>query len=172
MKRSQKRIYLINRDFQLRYAWLAAFVGIISTILTGAVLLYPLYEFEILRVPRFLPWPILLGMGLAAFLNIMLIALLGIFITHRIAGPAFSLVRAFRRLEMGKWNGRLRIRDEDELHFVVRNFNQMVDALVLAAKADLQSIGHALELLEKNPQEAKSELSKLQKIVEHRTIES
>jgi len=169
MTKTKQRIYLINRDFQLRYAWLAAFVGVISTVLTSVVLLYPLYVFEILRVPKFLPIPILMGMIMAAVLNIILIALLGIFITHRIAGPAFSLVRAIRRLELGKWNGRLRIRKQDELHFVVRNFNQMIDALQAACRNDLILIDAALDQLEKNPAQAKSELSKLKEIVEHRT---
>jgi methyl-accepting chemotaxis protein len=140
MSKPRKRIYLINRDFQLRYSMAAAVVGLVSTALTATVLLFPLYQFEILRIPRFLPLPILAAMGCAALLNILLVGLLGVFITHRIAGPMYSLVRNFRRIEMGLWAGHLRIREGDDLRYVVRNFNQMVDGLVHTARTDVAEI--------------------------------
>ncbi|MCX6129316.1 MAG: hypothetical protein NTX25_09680, partial [Proteobacteria bacterium] len=60
--RQKQRLILINRDFQFRYTGAAVLVGLLSTTLTCSVILYPLYQFEILRIPRFLPWPILIVM--------------------------------------------------------------------------------------------------------------
>jgi len=145
--KSRKRIYLINRDFQLRYSYTAACVGVVSTLVTAAVLLYPLYVFEILRIPRFLPWPILAGMALAAVINISLIGFMGIFITHKIAGPMYSLVRSFRRIEMGYWAGHLTIRDGDDLKYMVRNFNQLIDGLVEIGRQDVAFIDEIQEKL-------------------------
>ena len=133
----RKRIYLINRDFQLRYSLAAAAVGVASTALTAVLFLFPLFQFEIIRIPRFLPWPILAAIGLAALLNVFLVGLLGVFITHRIAGPMYALVRCFRRIEMGRWAGHLRVRDGDDLRFLVRNFNTMVDGLIRTGQDDL-----------------------------------
>ncbi len=70
MAKPSKRIYLINRDFQLRYAYAAVFVGLMSTIVTTTVLLYPLYKFEIVRIPQFLPLPIMSAMVAAALINV------------------------------------------------------------------------------------------------------
>ena len=147
MTKPNKRIYLINRDFQLRYSLAAVVVGILSTLVTLVVLLYPLYTFQILRIPKFLPLPIFGIMGLAAIVNILMVGLLGVFITHRIAGPMYSLVRSFRRIELGKWAGHLRIRENDDLKFLVRNFNQLVDGLVRQANQDLEVVDQAITMV-------------------------
>ncbi len=139
-----KRIYLVNRDFQLRYAFAAVAVAMVSTVLTAIILLYPLYTFEILRIPRFLPWPIFGVMILAVLCNLLLLLFVGVFITHKIAGPMFSLVRAFRQVEHGNWAARLVVRSDDELKYLVRNFNEMIDGLVKIAQADSDRIESAL----------------------------
>jgi len=146
----RKRIYLINRDFQLRYTMSAVVVGLVSTLLTSVVILAPLYTFKILRIPDFLPLPVLSGMVLAALINILLVGLMGIIITHKIAGPMYSLVRQFRRVEAGYWNSPLRLRQSDELKFVVRNFNEMLAAVVKDSSEDLTKI-EGLMLTEQDP---------------------
>jgi len=149
--KKRKRVYLVNRDFQLRYTWAAVAVGLVSTILTATIVLYPLYIFEILRIPRFLPMPILGAMSIAVVVNIVLVALMGIFVTHRIAGPMFSLVRGMRRVEAGRWRVSLRVRDGDELRYVIRNFNEMIAALCKMANDDLALVERALESVSKKP---------------------
>lgn len=131
---------LVNRDFQLRYAGAAVFVGIISTLLSSVLILYPLYEFEILRIPNFLPMPILFGMGIAALLNICLVGIMGILVTHRMAGPMYSMVRQLRVIEEGKWSGRMRLRHGDDMKYLVRNFNAMIEALERTGQTDLQNL--------------------------------
>lgn len=136
-----KRLYLINRDFQMRYTGAAIVIGCISTILTTALILFPLYQFEILRTPKFLPVPVLLMMCVAAAINVLLIGLLGVFITHRIAGPMYSLVRRFRMIEEGgEWKGDVKLRQDDDLRYVIRNFNGMVEAMVGMLHEDLELI--------------------------------
>lgn len=149
-KRPQaKRLFLVNRELQLGYAKAAMFVGLMSTLLTTVLILYPLFAFEILRMPRFLPLPILLLMGLGASLNLMLICGLSVLFTHRLAGPLFSLVRAFREVGLGALGLGLQVRAEDELKFVVRNFNAMVASLCLLTEQDAERLGVCLQTLEK-----------------------
>ena len=153
MKRP-KKIILINRDFQLKYARIVVFLGLISTAFTTAVLLIPLYQFEILRIPAFLPLPILIAMGIASIGNILLVGLLGIHMTHRIAGPMYSLARSFREVELGRWYGQAKIRKNDELWYVVRNFNAMMDAISRQSNSDysaLCTIGDKLDAMGSNP---------------------
>ena len=145
--RQKQRLILINRDFQFRYTGAAVLVGLLSTILTTSVILYPLYQFEILRIPRFLPWPILSVMLIAALLNIGLVGFMGILLTHRLAGPMYSLVRQFRRVEEGRWYGQMKIRDGDDMRYVVRNFNAMLEAINQQAFIDFEKLRRIRELL-------------------------
>ncbi len=145
----RKRIFLVNRDFQLRYSAAAVVVGFLSTLLTTGILLIPLYIFEILRIPRFLPTPILLVMAVACLVNILTVGLLGIFVTHKIAGPMFSLVRHFRKVEGGVWYGEMHVRPQDDLRYVVRNFNEMLNGIRGLAKGDLELVEEALAMPDK-----------------------
>ena len=124
-----KRVYIVNRDFQFRYIYLAVVVGVISTAITASVILMPLYQFEILRIPKFLPAPILWSMVGAVCLNILFIGLVGVFVTHKIAGPIYALVRSLRALEEGKLVDEVRVREGDDLKYLVRSFNGMVSSL-------------------------------------------
>lgn len=141
----EKRMFLVNRDFQLRYTSAAVIVGIISTLLTACIVLIPLFIFEILRLPRFLPVPILLVMALACLMNISIVGLMGVFITHKVAGPMFSLVRFFRRVEAGMWFGEMRTRPDDDLAYLVRNFNEMLSGIRRCSHADLELVNNALD---------------------------
>ena len=88
-----------------------------------------MYVFEILRIPKFLPAPILLSMLFAAFINIAMVALIGVYVTHAIAGPMYAIVREFRKVEQGDWTSKMRQRKNDDLRYLVRNYNAMMDAL-------------------------------------------
>ena len=144
---SKQRLVLINRDFQLRYTGAAVLVGLLSTIMTTSLILYPLYQFKILRIAVFLPWPIILVMLLAAVLNVMLVGFMGILLTHKIAGPMYSLVRHFRRVEDGRWFGEMKVRDGDDLRYVVRNFNAMLDSINKASHHDLNKLHEVRSVL-------------------------
>ena len=158
----RKKLYLINRHFQFRFMWLAVTVGLFSTVLTTVIILYPLFVFRILRIPEFLPLPILGVMALAALVNIALISYLTITVTHRVVGPLYNLVRNMRRFESPHWNGHIRVREKDELQYVMRNFNSMVDNIVTAVNKDLA----VLEKSNENSKEIKILTKSLQKRTE------
>jgi hypothetical protein len=134
--RPTKRIYLVNRDFQGRYVRIALIVGGCSTALTLVLVLYPLFYLDILRWPNFVPPPFIAAMVVAAVINFIVVGWMSIMVTHRVAGPMYSLVRHFRLLQEGRIPPPLRVRDSDELKFVVRNFNEAVTALAVRAKKE------------------------------------
>lgn len=146
--RSAKKIILVNRDFQLRYARAAVFVGFLTTCLSIFVVLFPLYIFEILRIPRFLPTPILAGMGVALLINILSLFGMGIVLTHRIAGPMYAIVRHLRRIGAGYFGVYIKQRDGDELRYVARNVNDLIDSLKNMTNYDLESIDRTLKTIE------------------------
>lgn len=135
--KKNKRILLVNRDFQLRYARVAFLIGFITTLLTAFVILYPLYIFEILRVPRFLPFPILATMAVTILINVGALASMGILMTHRIAGPMHSLFREIRQVGRGNFCIELKSRPSDEFSYVFRNFNEMAESLKKMTAYDL-----------------------------------
>jgi methyl-accepting chemotaxis protein len=139
-----KKLYLVNRDFQFRYTRISVAIGVVSTFLTCTVILYPLYLFKILVVPQFLPAPILASMVAAALINISLLVVFGILLSHKIAGPMFSMVRHVRKIASGDWNTQMRSRAGDDLQFVVRNLNDLSTALVDATKSDIEILDKAL----------------------------
>jgi methyl-accepting chemotaxis protein len=148
-----KRLLLVNRDFQFRYTRASVAVGVVSTALTATVILYPLYVFKILVVPQFLPTPILLGMLAAALLNIGLLIIFGILISHKIAGPMFSMVRHIRRLAGGAWTSQMNVRPGDDLQFLVRNLNDLGQNLSTTARKDLDLVEKALNLTDDRSQQ-------------------
>jgi methyl-accepting chemotaxis protein len=131
-----KRIYLINRDFQLRYTKIAVAVGLISTILTIFLIMYPLFHFRIVRFPNFLPTPFIVGMVIAALINFSLVAVVGVIVTHKIAGPIFSLVRHMRTVQMGRLPSPMQVRTGDDMKYLIRNFNELLEYLSQRARAD------------------------------------
>lgn len=145
-----KKILLVNRDFQLRYTKAAIAVAIVSTILSVSVILYPLYTFEILRIPKFLPMPILGAMASAVVINVGLIGFLGVILTHRLAGPIYALTREFRKIGGGLWGGTLKIRQEDDLKYLVRCFNEMSEDLEKINTSDTKELEEVISRLKNN----------------------
>lgn len=62
--------------------------------------------------------------------TVLAVAALGIFTTHRLAGPIIALQRAFDDVRQGDLDRRLRFRQaDDHLRGVETAFNEMVDTL-------------------------------------------
>lgn len=139
-KKRAKRIVLVNRDLQLRYAKLAMLVGLLSSALSIFIILFPLFHFRILKFPTFLPWPFMVALGLTIIVNLVSTAVFTIFLTHRIAGPVFALIRQIRELQKGVWNINFQVRKTDELKYLVRHFNDLSEHLVNTATDDLELV--------------------------------
>ncbi len=136
----KSRMIVVNRDLQLRYTGAAVLVGTMTTVLTSFFILLPLYVFKILVIPRFLPWPILLVMGLALVMNIFSVFILGLIMTNRIAGPLYALIRAMRMTGRGDLTAHLGVRSTDDLKYVVRHFNDMTASLSRMTKEDIEIV--------------------------------
>ncbi len=140
-------------------------VGILSTLLTLVLILFPLYQFEILRIPRFLPLPILALMTLAAVANVAMIGVLGIFITHRLAGPMYSLVKHFRLIEEGCWVSNIRLREGDDMRYVVRNFNGMMASIKQRTQSDLEQLKMMQSLSNEENLESSEKLERISNLI-------
>lgn len=166
---SPKRILLVNRDFQLRYAGAGLLAGLVSTIITAFLIIYPLFAFKIVTIGIFLPWPIILAISGAIVINCFLQISFGIALTHRIAGPLFNLLRYLRMIGRGHWNVKMRQRKNDELAIVVRHLNEMSEELTKAVGQDIEDINNIQNLINEtnlsadNVQSIKNHLDEISK---------
>lgn len=135
---------------------IALAVGLGSTIVTLAVVLIPLFQLQIIRFPNFLPTPFLIGMILAAGSNFLTVAGMSIFITHRIAGPMFSMVRYLHLVKERNAKVPLRVRENDDLRFLVRNINDFFGYLNTLCLEDKGSIEEALRLIQSSDADSRA----------------
>lgn len=84
--------------------------------------------------------------GLA--LMVVLIGLLGIYITHKVAGPVYKMTRLLKQVGEGNLHVDARLRKGDELRAFFETFTQMVGGLRAIEKRQLAEIEGALAALD------------------------
>ena len=136
---AQRRRYLVDRGFQLKYALLMGVAGLVVAAIFGlwlyqahvqaTALLSPDAETRVLveRSDR-----LLLGAFVAiALLLATALALLGVVITHRVAGPVFVMGHYLKVLAEGRYPRMRTLRRSDELKAFFQAFIDAVDAMKL-----------------------------------------
>lgn len=123
-----KRQYLVNRDLQVRYARSGVIIGIMSSVVSAGMLLWSFWSFNIWQGQR-LPPPVLVVIVVVLVTNVFGIFVASVVATQRIAGPLFNLLRQFQKLAAGDFSAQARFRDGDDIHYVGRRFNEMVERL-------------------------------------------
>lgn len=145
-QRSFKNI-LINPGYQLRYTfWLSA-SGLVLIALNAAVFyIYVRENYAILvdlspmtddakaqlysELDQILIKLTLLSCGFLAALST-----LGIFFSHRTAGPLYHFKRVFNQIRSGDVKARIRLRPKDDFQDVAESFNTMIDEVTTNASA-------------------------------------
>jgi len=132
-----RRHYLVDRGFQLKYALLMAAAGLVVALIFGLWLreahaqatsiLAPDPETRALvaRSDRLL----LAAFALIALLLAAALGLLGVVITHRVAGPVFVMGHYLEVLADGRFPRMRTLRRSDELKLFFRTFLDAVDRM-------------------------------------------
>jgi methyl-accepting chemotaxis protein len=132
-----RRTYLVDRGFQLRYALLLAGAGAALALLCGLWLhqahaqatellpLDPEARALVERTDRDLRWALL---GITALMALAL-GVLGVLITHRVAGPVLVLGRYLQAFAAGRYPRVRALRRGDELQRLFGTFAAGVEAL-------------------------------------------
>ncbi|MBM4079386.1 MAG: HAMP domain-containing protein [Planctomycetes bacterium] len=137
----KRRQFIVHTGLQWRYVfWLVLTVGIISLALgsmlgmtvssTTALVLKISPNSEILE-PRLIAMDrrtMTVVVTLLA-LNLIFVAALGIFVSHRIAGPLHKLKQHMAMIAQGDFSARIKFRKSDVLPDVADAFNAMAEAL-------------------------------------------
>jgi hypothetical protein len=131
----QRRTYLVDRTFQLKYMAILGGWGLVLAVLFG-LWIWQAHEHAVDLVlrggaaardgsDRQLLWA-LAGIGA---LSAAALTLVGFLMSHRIAGPVYVMGRDLRMLAQGQFPERRKLRKGDELQNLFDLFRHAVDAL-------------------------------------------
>lgn len=123
-----RRRYVVNREFQLRFAWSAVLVGLVSSAVSSFMILLSFWSFNIWQGQR-LPIPVMLTILFVMITNVAGIYVVAVLTTQRIAGPIFNLARQFDEISAFRFGARARFRKRDELQYIADRFNLMANSL-------------------------------------------
>lgn len=182
MNKQRRRTYLIKTGLQLRYMGI-----IISTMLLVAFGVgWTIYHTSWSRIANTEDLTIDKLAGIFDAVNsilmkwivvfILVIAILSIFVSHKIAGPVYRLEETARKIASGDLTYQIHLRHGDELQDLQEAFNQMSDSLRKMVAKDREVIdklittgGRLRETIDHknlNPQTLESVAKDLQGVIE------
>lgn len=95
-------------------------------------------------------------------LMVVLIGLLGIYVTHKIAGPVYKMKRLLGQVGQGSLRVEARLRKGDELRDFFEAFTKMVASLRALEKQQLDLVDKAIDAVDRGAkEEAKASLGKV-----------
>jgi len=141
----RRRKYIIAPKFQFKY--LAVVIALIFVVMLVTIyfvnlalrttpILENLSEMEVVAITSLMFKTILY----ICCIFVIIVAVLGIFVLHRIAGPLYVFDKMFTLVSQGDLTVKLRLRKSDELQELANSFQKMVDSLNLFIKTDKEKI--------------------------------
>lgn len=135
----RRRRYFIRKDFQGRFVlrfFLAILLGaLIFTLILGVFSSHTLtvtYEDSYLRLdrtPKALFIQILRAHGVYILILGVVISIVSVFLSHRIAGPLYRLEKSVEEISKGNLSFRITLRRKDEVKELADSINGMIDTL-------------------------------------------
>jgi signal transduction histidine kinase len=139
-----RKQYLIDRRFQFRWMGkiflLMTAVSIIvgwtiyyavwdatTTQLKGLVAQAVLTQSQVLPISSTIKSSIALGLITRGLILAFILAVLSIFLTHRIAGPIYKIKKTIRLVYDGRSSERVVLRDHDEFQDLAEELNHLID---------------------------------------------
>lgn len=158
--RFRRKQYFVATKFQVKY------IGLILLLifLTAALCSYVVYYTSMIsmgeKLANVYPQGRLMAIVNAVNIRILfslilimpLVAMIGLFLSHRIAGPIYRMERFLNDVANGDLTQRLTLRKKDELISLANGINNVVDSLkktVIIKKGHLEKISMELEKLKK-----------------------
>jgi len=146
--RPGRRTYVVDRRFQLKYTLLLVGVGVLIAGLFGAAMY--LSHLEALRAvargeaaaeaSRRLLWLMLaIALGMAAALS-----LVGVIVTHRVAGPVHVMSHYLNVLAGGRYPIMRRLRKGDELQRFFESFQGAVESMRAREAGEADTLRNAV----------------------------
>lgn len=156
----KRKQYLVSKEFQLKYVGMillfifltAALCSYVvyytSMILLGEKLANVYPQGRLVSIVRIVNFRILLSVLLVS----PLVAIIGIFLSHKIAGPIYRIEKFLANMATGDLSARINLRQGDELITIAEAINKMSESLkytISGQKEQLKKVVSELEELKK-----------------------
>lgn len=138
-KRKLKQL-IINPGFQFRYVFWLTTSGL-ALVAINALIAYSFIQENYMTLVELSPMTdetrtlmytelkhLTLALSLTSFCFLVSIAVLGLILSHRTAGPLYHLNRVFEEVGRGNLKARAKFRQNDEFQEVAESFNKMMDS--------------------------------------------
>jgi nitrate/nitrite-specific signal transduction histidine kinase len=133
MAQIRRKIYLIRPGFQLRYTGIILMALFVSSVICISTTYFSSITLLGEKLANVYPQGRLVAMLRQINMTITyrilfivpLIALIGIMLSHRIAGPAYRIERVLREIAKGNFDVNIKLRKYDELVGIARAVNDM-----------------------------------------------
>lgn len=141
---NRRKRYFVKKKLQFKYLLFVLLAMIVPTLICGAVLYYLIWQTIAaeIAIPEALSENLIpaldkVNMMLLILLPLVFIVmlLLSIFISHRIAGPIYRLERELKEISKGDYSCRIKFRSNDELQEIADGINELLECLSKDKKA-------------------------------------
>lgn len=171
----RRSIFLINRPFQLRYAFFVC-SWIFALSLVYPVIIYNLFDFFVRYISRDPNGPALAAIEsfrheiifLLVFFEaifVLLTFMISIFVSHRIAGPLYKLKNFFRQNGGGTLSADLHFRKNDHFQDVAHEYNMMMAKLRSELRGVRESLSATANELDGMTSNSSVDSAKVRKLV-------
>jgi len=134
-KKSRRKTYLIKKGFQSRLITVILLLVIIVANITGGVV-YAIVKIDSFRM--FLEQTfnlssaddiLLPAVVLAEIVSFIIVGIISLFVSHRMAGPVYRFERVTEGISEGDLTIHIRLREKDEFKDLAEAFNEMIQKL-------------------------------------------
>ena len=107
------------------------------------------------------------------FILLLLVGVVSIFITHRIAGPIFRIKNVLRKFNEGQFHGSLFLRKGDQFKDLAKELNDLIQKQLLLEKehqslvSEIADLSKSLQKQDCTPQECAKKLADIQQQFAH-----
>lgn len=160
----QRRIYLIKKAFQLRYALILSVFILLTALISCLAVYLAIFPYLSEKLANVYPQARLamilrstnVKVLFSAFLMIPFAIWFSIIISHRIAGPWYRLETILRDMVKGDFSSEIRLRKGDELQSLADSLNDVIKSLRESAEHNIgkaDTVSESLTAIEKALQE-------------------
>lgn len=133
---NRRKRYFVKKRLQFRYLLFVLFAMIIPTLVCGGALYYFIWQTVAaeIAIPEAIAeslTPALYKVNIVLFISLPLVflimLLLSIVISHKIAGPVYRLERDLKEISEGDYSRRIKFRSNDELQEIADQINKILE---------------------------------------------
>ena len=136
-KAFRRRHYFIRKKFQLKYIGLILAVMLFSAIISGYTIYYNAWALLGEKLASVYPQGRLIdifhAVNVKLLINMILVSILcaviGLLISHRIAGPVYRMITFMDKVTGGDYSQRIKLRKNDDLKDLADAINRLIDKL-------------------------------------------